>query len=63
MLSREKFVLPDKSTLCQITIELGCKTKEGIEEKVREVVIHDVGHYFGLSDKRPRELESEEGRE
>jgi predicted Zn-dependent protease with MMP-like domain len=56
-------VLPDKSTLCQIPIKLGCKTKEGIEGKVREVVIHNVGHYFGLSDKRPRELESEEGRE
>jgi predicted Zn-dependent protease with MMP-like domain len=25
---------------------------------VREVVIHEVGHYFGLDDKRLRELES-----
>ena len=50
-------VLPDKITLFQIPIESVCKTKEEIEEKVREVVIHEVGHYFGLNDKRLRELE------
>jgi predicted Zn-dependent protease with MMP-like domain len=36
-----------------------CKTKKEIEEKVREVVIHEVGHYFGLDDERLRELENE----
>ena len=51
-------VLPDKITLFQIPIESVCKTKEEVEEKVREVVIHEVGHYFGLDDKRLRELES-----
>ena len=53
-------VLPDKITLFQIPIESLCKTKEEVEEKVREVVIHEVGHYFGLDDKRLRELEEEE---
>jgi predicted Zn-dependent protease with MMP-like domain len=51
-------VLPDKITLFQIPIESICKTKEEIEERVREVVIHEVGHYFGLSDERLRELEN-----
>lgn len=50
-------VLPDKITLFQIPIESICKTKEEIEGKVREVVIHEVGHYFGLDDERLRELE------
>ena len=50
-------VLPDKITLFQMPIESMCKTKEEIEEKVKEVVIHEVGHYFGLDDKRLRELE------
>ena len=50
-------VLPDKITLFQVPIESMCKTKEEIEEKVREVVIHEVGHYFGLDDERLRELE------
>jgi predicted Zn-dependent protease with MMP-like domain len=50
-------VLPDKITLFQIPIESICQTREEIEEKVKEVVIHEVGHYFGLDDKRLRELE------
>ncbi len=53
-------VLPDKITLYEIPIESLCQTKEEIEEKVREVVIHEVGHYFGLDDKRLRELEKGE---
>lgn len=52
-------VLPDKITLFQIPIESICKTKEEIEAKAREVVIHEVGHYFGLDDERLRELEDE----
>ena len=52
-------VLPDKITLFQTPIESMCQTKEEIEEKVREVVIHEVGHYFGLDDERLRELEKE----
>ena len=50
-------VLPDKITLFQIPIESMCQTKEEVEEKVKEVVIHEVGHYFGLDDDKLRELE------
>jgi predicted Zn-dependent protease with MMP-like domain len=50
-------VLPDKITLFQIPIESICKTKEEIKERSREVVIHEVGHYFGLNDERLEELE------
>jgi predicted Zn-dependent protease with MMP-like domain len=53
-------VLPDKISLFQIPIESICKTREKIEEKIREVVIHEVGHYFGLDDKKLRELEGDE---
>ena len=52
-------VLPDKITLFQIPIESICETKEEVNEKVREVIVHEVGHYFGLDDKRLRELEKE----
>ena len=52
-------VLPDKITLFQIPIESMCQTKEEIEAKVKEVVIHEVGHYFGLDDERLRDLENE----
>jgi predicted Zn-dependent protease with MMP-like domain len=50
-------VLPDKITLFQVPIESMCQTKKQIEEKVKEVVIHEVGHYFGLDDDRLRKLE------
>ncbi|MGO8988418.1 MAG: metallopeptidase family protein [bacterium] len=53
-------VLPDKITLFQIPIESICRTKEEIEERVREVVVHEVGHYFGLNDEKLRELERSE---
>ena len=53
-------VLPDKITLFQVSIESLCTTREEMEEKIREVVVHEVGHYFGLSDERLRELEDEE---
>jgi len=52
-------VLPDKITLFQLPIESVCNTKEEIKEKIREVVIHEVGHYFGLDEKRLEELEDE----
>ncbi len=51
-------VLPDKITLFQVPIESRCRTEEEVEEEVRKVVIHEVGHYFGLSDERLRELEN-----
>jgi predicted Zn-dependent protease with MMP-like domain len=56
-------VLPDKITLFKIPIESLCNTPEEIEEKVREVVLHEVGHYFGLDDEKIRELEGDESYE
>jgi predicted Zn-dependent protease with MMP-like domain len=56
-------VLPDKITLFQIPIESICRTKEEVNEKVREVIIHEVGHYFGLDEEKLRELERDEPHE
>jgi predicted Zn-dependent protease with MMP-like domain len=53
-------VLPDKITLFKDPIEALCRTKEEVEEKAREVVIHEVGHYFGLDDQALLELSHEE---
>ena len=49
-------VLPDKITLFKNPIESVCQNKEQVEKKVRDVVIHEVGHYFGLDDDRLEEL-------
>ncbi len=56
-------VLPDKITLFKEPIEALCRTREEVEERVREVVIHEVGHYFGLDDEKIRELEGDESYE
>lgn len=49
-------VLPDKITLFKSPIESVCRNREQVEKKIREVVIHEVGHYFGLDDERLEEL-------
>jgi predicted Zn-dependent protease with MMP-like domain len=50
-------VLPDTITIFQGPIEADCEGEEEMAELVREVVIHEVGHYFGLDDDRLEELE------
>lgn len=50
-------VLPDKVTLYQEPIESVCNSEEEIEERVREVVKHEIGHYFGLSEDELQGLE------
>jgi len=49
--------LPDKITLFRIPIEATCDTEEEVEERVKEVIIHEVGHYFGLDEGKLRKLE------
>ena len=48
---------PDVIVIYQKPIESICSTDEQIKKKVREVVFHEIGHYFGLSDKELREIE------
>jgi len=43
-------VLPDMIILYEKPIRRLCKRKEDLVEKVKEVVFHEIGHYFGFSD-------------
>ncbi|MFC2157539.1 metallopeptidase family protein [Acidobacteriota bacterium] len=52
-------IQPDVIVIYQKSIEHICRTEEEIRDKVIEVVIHEIGHYFGFSDKELRELEAE----
>ena len=56
--------LPDKITIFQKPIEI---LSEGSEERVialvREVVWHEIGHHFGLSDREISILEKREKRQ
>ena len=48
---------PDVIVIYQKPIENICSTDEEIKKKVREVVFHEIGHYFGLSEKELKEIE------
>jgi predicted Zn-dependent protease with MMP-like domain len=50
-------VPPDVIVIYQRPIEQVCSSDEEIKERVREVVLHEIGHYFGLSEKELREIE------
>jgi predicted Zn-dependent protease with MMP-like domain len=49
-------VLPDRITIFQKPIEALCRTREEIKHAVKETVMHEIGHYFGLDDERLEEL-------
>ncbi len=50
-------VLPDLITLFQGPIQrVAGSDPEAIREEVRVTVIHELGHYFGISDERLEEL-------
>ncbi|MBI4811330.1 MAG: metallopeptidase family protein [Ignavibacteriales bacterium] len=48
-------VVPDKISLYQMNIESISRTEEDIERKIIEVLIHEIGHYFGMSEDEIRE--------
>ncbi|MEA2022008.1 MAG: metallopeptidase family protein [Candidatus Caldatribacteriota bacterium] len=52
-------VMPDKIIIFKRPIEVRCKNKEDIKESVRKVVIHEIGHYFGLNEVELRKIERE----
>ncbi|MCK5768024.1 MAG: metallopeptidase family protein [Candidatus Atribacteria bacterium] len=55
-------VMPDKIIIFKRPIEVRCKNKEDIRESVRKVVIHEIGHYFGLGEAELRRIERERDR-
>jgi predicted Zn-dependent protease with MMP-like domain len=48
---------PDVIVLYQKPIENICATEEEVKEKVKSVLLHEIGHYFGLSEKELRKIE------
>ncbi|MCX7975086.1 MAG: metallopeptidase family protein [Candidatus Aminicenantes bacterium] len=52
-------VTPDLIVIYQGPIEALCNSEEEVEEKVKEVVLHEIGHYFGLSEAALNRIEKE----
>jgi predicted Zn-dependent protease with MMP-like domain len=49
--------LPDRISIYQRPIEEACEDEEEIRDCVAETVIHEFGHYFGLSEDEIEEIE------
>lgn len=55
--SRYGNTLPDRISIYQIPIEEACEDEDDIRQCVAETVIHEFGHYFGLSEEEIEEIE------
>ena len=49
--------LPDRISIFQGPIEDACRDDEEIRDCVAETVIHEFGHYFGMSEEEIEEIE------
>ncbi len=45
---------PDKITLYRKNILASCAREEDVDAKIYEVLVHEIGHYFGMSDREIR---------
>jgi predicted Zn-dependent protease with MMP-like domain len=50
-------VLPDKITLFQRVIEEESADEDDLVVAIGETLIHEIGHYFGLSEEEIEEIE------
>lgn len=50
-------VLPDKITIFRCPIEKLCSSEKDMRQMVVKTVLHEIGHYFGLSEVELKEME------
>lgn len=51
-----KTVMPDRITIFRGPHAKICRDEDSLRRRIAVTVVHEVGHHFGLSDKRLREL-------
>ena len=49
--------LPDRISIYQGPIEEACEDEDEIRDTIAETVIHEFGHYFGMSEEQIEEIE------
>jgi predicted Zn-dependent protease with MMP-like domain len=47
-------VVPDKITLFMDNIHAVAATEQDVRRTIRETLIHEIGHYFGMSERQIR---------
>jgi predicted Zn-dependent protease with MMP-like domain len=50
-------VLPDRIALFRSTIQRASSNDVDLRERVRHTVVHEIAHFFGISDDRMREMD------
>lgn len=50
-------VLPDRIAIYQEPIEEACDSEDDVVTEIGETLIHEVGHYFGLSEEELEDIE------
>ena len=48
--------LPDSIVIYKKSIEAVSRDRKTLDRTIKKVVLHEVGHYFGIGEKRLREL-------
>lgn len=51
-------VLPDKITLFKVNIEQFAKTEGLMEKIIYDVLLHEIGHYFGFDEDELKAMNS-----
>ena len=49
--------LPDRISIYQGPIEAACDGEDDVRDCIAETVIHEFGHYFGMSEEEIEEIE------
>jgi predicted Zn-dependent protease with MMP-like domain len=47
-------VPPDKISIYRKNIEASSRNEDEIAQKIYEVLIHEIGHYFGMTEEQIR---------
>ena len=51
-------VMPDRISIYRRPILLTCANRAAVRSTVRRVLLHEIGHHFGISDERLRQLDA-----
>ncbi|MFC2015013.1 metallopeptidase family protein [Chloroflexota bacterium] len=54
---RYGLIQPDKITIFRKPIEAQCSNDEEIVVEIQKVVLHEIAHYFGISEAKLRQIE------
>ena len=49
--------LPDRITLFRVPLTREAGTEDELRKEIRETIVHEVAHFFGISDDRLHDLD------